>query len=246
VFLDELNVYGPLDGAVVVAFGQIIPDFLLDFFSGRCVNVHASLLPRWRGAAPIQRALMAGDRETGVCLMKMESGLDTGPVYSQETLSITSTDTLESLHDSLAKIGASLLSRDIPRILRGECAPIPQPEEGVTYAQKITADDALIRWDRTAREIARTVRALWPAPGAYTWVDGKRLKLARVEPREESRDDAPGTVVTADDGRCSVACGEGSLSLEEVQLEGKQRMGIAEFLRGFPLHRGMVLSKRNG
>lgn len=238
-FRDAFLSHGTLDGAVVVAFGQILPVWLLELLNGRFVNVHGSLLPRWRGAAPMQRAIMAGDTETGVCLMKMEAGLDTGPVYSTAVCPISDQDSLATIHDSLAKLGGELLRRDIIHILSDEIPSLPQPDEGVTYAEKISSGEARIDWTNGAEKISRTIRGLWPAPGAFTMLGGKRLKLIQVA--VESGDGEPGRVTEVTKSSFTVQCGTGRLTLLQVQLEGKQRMQSAEFLKGITLSVGDIL-----
>ncbi|MBN8549833.1 MAG: methionyl-tRNA formyltransferase [Deltaproteobacteria bacterium] len=232
-FLTELSAFGPFDIGVVVAFGQILPQQLLDTPRCGCVNVHASLLPRWRGAAPIQRAIMEGDAETGVCLMHMEAGLDTGAVYSVRKIPIESDDTSASLFKKLAQLGATQLREDLSRITSGELKAVPQPESGVTYAKKIPNDEAHINWNLDAHHISRCIRGLNPAPGAFTQLRGLRLKIFSATPKSASVPPAqPGAVSRLTTETLEVVCGTGILSLEEVQLEGKRRMPIAEFLRG--------------
>jgi len=240
-FLPEAQALGPFDVGVVVAFGQILPQAVLDLPAACCVNTHASLLPRWRGAAPIQRAIMSGDTQTGVCLMKMEAGLDTGPVFSTERIAITSADTFQSLHASLAPLAANMLVRDLPGIIAGTLRSSAQSNEGITHAEKIRADEAAINWSTGAAEISRLVRALTPAPGAFTFLGGKRLKLFGAACTEFSEipdiagvccADLPhGSVVHAG-ARWLVKCGSGVIELLELQIEGGKRMPVAEFMRG--------------
>jgi methionyl-tRNA formyltransferase len=241
--LKDLSEHGPVDIAIVVAFGQILPKGMLDFPRRGCINIHASLLPRWRGAAPIQRALLAGDSETGVCLMKMDEGLDTGPVYSREAVAISDSDTGGDLHDRLSSVGARLLARDLFAIVRGEIAAEPQPEQGVTYASKITPADTVIDWSKTNRELQLQIRALAPFPGAFTLWRGKRLKMFRsrcVEVR--TGPGKPGEILVCQDERLVVGCGAGALLVEELQLEGKKRMPADELLRGTSFSPGEVLA----
>lgn len=239
----ELIALGPFDLGIVIAFGQILPAEVLTFPKAGCVNIHASLLPRWRGAAPIQRAIEAGDSETGVCLMQMDAGLDTGAVFSRSHTPILETDTYETIHDKLSHNGAELLLRDIQSIVSGELQATPQPAEGITYAKKITSEEIRIDWSHDARAIQRKIRALYPSPGCYCILEGKRLKILKAQPVENlSRsDDSPGTVLQALSDTVTVQCGSGALRLEEVQLEGKKRMIIQEFLRGSPLTNGARL-----
>ena len=219
------------DVAVVVAYGMILPKSILDAPELGCLNLHASLLPRWRGAAPIQRAIMAGDAETGVAVMRMEEGLDTGPVGMVEKVAITPDMTAGELHDRLAAIGADLMVRALAALSRGGLAFTPQPEEGATYAKKITNDDARIDWSAEAASVHDLVRGLSPFPGAFTTVDcGKgpeRLKVLRTV-----RTDPAGVAGTALDDTFTVACGSGSIRLVEVQRAGSRPMRAEDFLRG--------------
>lgn len=184
---------------------------------------------------------MAGDRETGVCLMKMEAGLDTGPVYTTAAYPIGDNDSLATVHDALSLLGGELLKRDIVQILNGEFEAIPQPTEGVTYADKISSDEARIDWSKSADEISRLVRGIWPAPGAFTTLAGKRLKVIKGIPL--SGEGTPGTLVEVTKDALIVQCGEGRLSLLELQLEGKQRMATSEFLKGTSLPTGMIFGE---
>jgi methionyl-tRNA formyltransferase len=221
------------DVGVVVAYGLILPQAVLDAPRHGCLNIHASLLPRWRGAAPIQRAIMAGDAETGVCIMQMEAGLDTGPVLLRHALPIGAEETAGELHDRLSALGASAIVEalhDLPSL-----TPEPQPEEGVTYAHKIDKAEAAIDWSGDAEEIGRTIRGLSPFPGAWTMAGGKRVKLLRVRAVDGSG--APGTVL---DG-AKIACGAGAVELIEVQPEGKSPMSAEEWLRGARLSPGTRL-----
>jgi methionyl-tRNA formyltransferase len=224
------------DLAVVVAYGLILPQAVLDAPRLGAINLHGSLLPRWRGAAPIQRALMAGDAETGVQVMRMEAGLDTGPTMATARTPITADDTAQTLHDRLAALGAPLLAASVPMIERGEAQFTPQGEEGVTYAHKITPAEARIDWTRSAREIDLTIRGLSPFPGAWFELGGARVKalFSRVE---EGGGDTPGEVL---DDALLIACGEGALRLLRVQREGKAAMAAEDFLRGAPVARGAM------
>ena len=244
-FLSDLQSAGPIDVAVVVAFGQILPVEVLEFPRCGCVNVHASLLPRWRGAAPIQRAILAGDTTTGICLMKMDVGLDTGPVYSREEIRITETTSYGSLHDELSALAATMLIRDLPGIARGEVSATPQGEEGTTYAKKILNDEAAINWSKSSSQIDRQIRGLSPFPGAFTWLKEKRLKITNAIPKRSMtlKPQPPGTVVLAERAQVEVQCGDGVLALQEVQLEGRARMKIEEFVKGSHLVPGAVLGE---
>ncbi len=235
-FLKALSSFLPIDMAVVSAFGQILPLEVLTFPRHDSLNIHASLLPRWRGAAPIQRAIIAGDKETGVCLMKMEAGLDTGPVYSRKTVTITEEDNAGTLHDKLAEEGAKLLIETAPDIISGTCHAEAQLSEGVVHAAKITGEDMKIDWELPARNIALQIRALAPIPGAYAQFREKRLKIfkAEVKPDFQGREkNLPGQVHMVDKGILSVSCGEDTLSLLELQPEGKKRMPVSDFIQGY-------------
>lgn len=229
------------DLIVVVAYGVILPQSVLDIPPLGCVNVHASVLPRWRGAAPIQRAIMAGDDETGVAIMKMEAGLDTGPVGLVEKIAITPNMTAGELHDRLARVGADALGRALAALSRGTLAFTPQPEEGVTYAKKITNDDARIDWTQSAQAVHDHVRGLSPFPGAFCMIDGakgpERMKVLRTK-----RVDGQGVPGKALDDRLLIACGDDAVRLLEVQRAGSKPMKADDLLRGFAVAKGTVLS----
>jgi methionyl-tRNA formyltransferase len=225
------------DAMVVAAYGLILPPAVLDLFPVGCVNIHASLLPRWRGAAPVQRALLAGDRETGVCIMHMDSGLDTGPVYRCERLPIRPSDTAGSLHDKLAALGASLIVNALDRIETGELQPQPQPADGATYAPKISKAEALLDWRRDAASIGRAVRAFNPVPGAQSTLEGEAVKLWRGEPVADTGP-SPGWVIATGDAGIVVACGSGAFKIAELQRAGGPRLAAADFLRGRALAPG--------
>lgn len=240
LFLESLQELGPFDVGVVIAFGQILPKAVLDLPQHGCINIHASLLPRWRGAAPIQRAMLSGDHETGVCLMRMDEGLDTGAVYSRQSVSILATDTCQTIHDSLADIGARLLCSDLNAIIEGRSTPVEQPNIGITYANKIAASEGLINWSASSREIALTVRAFSPRPGCFTFWRGERLKILLAHESTFSSETiaTPGSVISIHGGYLEVACGSGSLLIEQLQVAGKRQMSTAEFLRGTVLSPG--------
>jgi len=223
---DEQAAFAALgaDAAVVVAYGLILPQAILDAPARGCLNIHASLLPRWRGAAPIQRAIMAGDAETGVCIMQMEAGLDTGPVLLRSACPIGAEDTAADLHDRLSAMGARLVVEALARL--DSLTPEPQPDAGVTYAAKIDKAEARIDWAHPAAVVDRQIRGLSPFPGAWCVADGARLKLlsSRVVPG----DGAPGQVL---DG-FTVACGSGAVEVLVAQREGRRPMPAAEVLRG--------------
>jgi len=229
--LAQLAAWKP-DVIVVAAFGQILRQDVLDLPPCGCLNVHASLLPRWRGAAPVSAAILGGDEVTGVTIMKMDAGLDTGPILAQREEPIRPDDTAATLEGRLAQLGADLLVETLPAYLAGALQPRPQPEEGVTYAKRLRKRDGRVDWSRPAVELDRQVRAFTPWPGAFTTLRGRRLKLLRTAPLPNWRGDAPpGTVVALDDG-VAVATGEGALCLEKVQLAGRRRMDIVAFLCG--------------
>jgi methionyl-tRNA formyltransferase len=221
------------DIAVVVAYGLILPRAVLDAPRHGCLNIHASLLPRWRGAAPIHRAVLAGDAETGVCIMAMEEGLDTGPVLLRTATPIGPTETTGDLHDRLSAIGATLIVDALARL--DTLVPEPQPDEGVTYASKIDKAEAAIDWAKPAAEIDRQIRGLSPFPGAWTTYEGRRLKLLRS--RLAGGRGAPGEVL----GGLAIACGAGATDILEVQAEGRARQDAASFLRGTPIAPGTRL-----
>ena len=224
------------DGAelmVVVAYGLLLPRAVLDLPPMGCINIHASLLPRWRGAAPIQRAIEAGDDETGVCIMQMEAGLDTGPVLLSAALPIAADDNAASLHDKLAELGARLC---VEVLRRWPLPATPQAATGVTYARKIDKAEAMIDWRRTAIELDRHVRAFNPFPGAQTRFAGQNIKLWRAWPLAAAGE--PGRILALDREQIVVACGEGALAIGELQKAGGKRLPVREFLAGRPLKPG--------
>lgn len=223
-----------LDAAVVAAYGLILPEAMLAMPLRGCLNIHASLLPRWRGAAPIQAAILAGDTETGVSIMQMDAGLDTGPTLLGESVPITPTTTTATLHDELALIGARL----ILRALAENPAPIPQPDQGVTYAPKLGREAGRIDWTHAAVAIDRQVRAFHPWPGSFTTLRGMVLKVLAAEPCLGSGE--PGVVL---DNGLTVACGVGALRLTRVQLAGRSAMAAAAFLRGYEVEAGTQLGR---
>jgi methionyl-tRNA formyltransferase len=222
------------DAAVVVAYGMILPQAILDAPKLGCFNLHASLLPRWRGAAPINRAIMAGDAESGIMVMKMDAGLDTGDVAMAERLPITDAMTASDLHDALARLGADLMARAMAALERGALQLTRQGEQGVTYAAKIEKAEARIDWSRSAREVLRHIHGLSPFPGAWSEIAGggeaARVKILRCDLVKGSGE--PGAVL---DSQLTIACGEGAIRIVELQRAGKAPMKAAEFLRGTPL-----------
>ena len=238
--VDELAALHP-DLIVVVAFGQILSQKILDIPRFGCINVHASLLPRWRGASPIQSSVLEGDSETGVTIQQMGEGLDTGCILSQRSIPIEPSDTGGSLFDKLARLGASLATETVDDILKGRISPVPQDEEKATYAKKIDKAMGRIDWTQSAVSIERQIRALDPWPSAYTYLDGKMLKVWK--PVVGDAVGAPcGTVCDVGKETITVACKEGSLIIKEVQIEGKKRMSVRDFLLGYRLSEGAVLS----
>ncbi len=226
-----------LDAAVVVAYGLILPSAILKAPRLGCLNIHASLLPRWRGAAPVQHAILAGDSETGVTIMQMDEGLDTGSILLAERVAISPEDTGGTLHDRLANLGARLIVTALERLPAGQLSATPQPSSGVTYAAKLTREDGRLDWRRAASDLARRVRALNPWPGAWCELGSERIKVLAAEP--VSAAGPPGKLL---DGRLTIACGEGALRLLTVQRPGKAPLGAVEFIRGFKLAPGTVLT----
>lgn len=226
---EDREAFAALDAdiAVVVAYGLILPQAILDAPAKGCLNIHASLLPRWRGAAPIHRAIMAGDTETGICIMQMEAGLDTGPVLLREAIPIGATETTGELHDRLSAMGARLIVEALARI--DSLIAEPQTEAGVTYAAKIDKAEARIDWSRPAGDLVRHINGLSPFPGAWCEVEGERIKLLRAELTPGSGE--PGTLL----GGFTIACGSGALDVLEAQRPGKRPMETAEILRGLTL-----------
>jgi methionyl-tRNA formyltransferase len=227
---------------VVAAYGLILPATVLASFPGRCINIHASLLPRWRGAAPIQRAILAGDRDTGISIMQMDAGLDTGPVFLQERMSIAPTDTAGSLHDKLAALGGSCIVRVLHALQAGDLDCKPQSPDGVTYAHKLGKVEATIVWTRNAVDIERQVRALNPFPVAHTTLYGELLRIWHAQ-AVDSPGGIPGQVIDTAAGGILVGCGSGALLVEELQRPGGKRLSVADFLRGVPLSAGELLGK---
>ena len=218
---------------VVAAYGLILPQVVLDMPRFGCINIHGSLLPRWRGAAPIQRALLAGDVETGVCIMQMEAGLDTGPVLLRGAFPINASDTTATLHDRLAELGARLIVEALGKLpLPAE----PQPADDVTYAHKIEKAEALIDWSKSAAELDRHIRAFNPFPGAQALFGGQTVKLWQATP--VAGDGEIGTILAVDRSSVVIACGEGALAVSELQKAGGKRLPVQQFLAGHPLKVG--------
>ncbi|MEG1770774.1 MAG: methionyl-tRNA formyltransferase [Comamonas sp.] len=229
------------DVMVVAAYGLILPQWVLDTPAKGCLNIHASLLPRWRGAAPIHRAIEAGDSETGVTIMQMDAGLDTGDMCLIERLPITATDTTASLHDQLALLGGRLIVEALEMSACGGLPRTPQPAEGVTYAHKIEKAESWIDWRLPAETIDRRVRAFTPFPGAAGLWQGETIKFWEGRPEPRSTDAAPGTVLAADAAGVVIACGEGALRFTQLQRAGGKRLPAGDFLHGFALPVGTLL-----
>ncbi|MFO0684640.1 MAG: methionyl-tRNA formyltransferase [Sandaracinus sp.] len=224
------------DVAIVIAYGRILPKALLEAPRLGCLNLHASLLPRWRGAAPIQWSIVSGDRETGVCLMQMDEGLDTGPVLARSQRPIGPDETAGELFAALGLDAAELVRTELPRFLRGELTPIPQPSEGVTLARMLEKSDALLDFTQPARAIHDRVRGLTPWPGAETRIAGQRVKVHATRVAEDDGErGAPGTLVAITAEGIEVACGRGLVRLVELQLEGKKRARAADVANGLRL-----------
>jgi len=226
------------DAAIVAAYGLILPKPILDAPRLGCLNVHASLLPRWRGAAPIQRAILAGDRETGITIMQMDEGLDTGPILLQEAIPIGPKTTAGELTEQLAGLGGRLVIEGLDGVAAGRLTARPQPTEGVTYASKLRREEAELDWRQPAAQLERQVRAFDPWPGAFFFAREERIRVLWAEAEAQTTDAPPGAVL---DGRLSIACGEGLLRPLRLQRPGRAALDVADFLRGFALPPGTVL-----
>jgi len=225
------------DAMIVAAYGLILPREVLGLFPYACINIHASLLPRWRGAAPIQHALLAGDSETGISIMQMEQGLDTGPVFMMERVRIEARDTALTLHDKLSAVGARMIVHALAEIESGHLQAEPQADEGATYAHKITREQARIDWQLPAVELDRAVRAFNPFPVAFACFDAQVVKIWNSEPLS-APPAKPGEITAVSDAGIVVACGSGALRLTRLQRSGGKQLNAAEFLRGFPVRAG--------
>ena len=230
---------------MVAAFGQIIPRSILELPPYGCINIHASLLPNYRGAAPIQWALIDGEKETGITTMQMDEGLDTGDMLEKAVVPISPEETGGSLHDKLGEAGGRLIVSTLEKLEKHALHPVPQTDEGTCYAKKITKDLGNIDWSADADSIERLIRALNPWPSAYTSIEGKTVKIWKAQVLTEEWEGAYGQIVMADKSRLYVKTGKGTLSVEELQLEGKKRMDTASFLRGFQLRQGSLFERRN-
>lgn len=225
------------DLMIVAAYGLILPESVLTLPRLGCLNIHASLLPRWRGAAPIQRAILAGDHETGITIMQMDAGLDTGPMLLKESIAIAHNDTAQTLHDKLSQLGAHAIIKALTLMQQNRLIPTTQDEALACYAAKISKNEALIDWNKTAAQIDRTIRAYNPAPGAYTTFRGYAIKIWQASIITRGADQ-PGKIIAIEREGIIVACGTGLIRLEMIQKSGGKRLSAAEFLAGFKLHPG--------
>lgn len=226
------------DVMVVAAYGLILPQAVLDLPKLGALNIHASLLPRWRGAAPIQRAILAGDCETGVCIMCMDAGLDTGPVILREAMPIADDETGGSLQHKLALLGARLIGPGLAAHAQGQVVPQPQGSEGISYAAKIQKAESLVDWHEPALQIERRIRAFNPSPGVRARIQGTELKLWAAQATTGALEVPPGSIVAVEEEGVAVACGKGLLWLRQLQRPGAKRLAAKDFLRGFPLEPG--------
>jgi methionyl-tRNA formyltransferase len=241
-FVEQLAAWKP-DLIVVVAYGQILPQTILDIPRFGCLNVHTSLLPKYRGAAPIQWAILDGQPETGVTVMQMDAGLDTGAILAQQATPIQAADDSQTLHDRLAQMGARLLVETIPAYIAGKIQPRAQPEECASYARKISKEDGRLDWSQPARALWNRIRAFTPWPGAFTLLPDETklplLKIWEAEP-DDHVSGSPGEVLRADKGGFIIACAGGSLRILQLQREGGRRLRSDEFLTGYPIKPGML------
>lgn len=226
------------DVAVVAAYGLILPESILSAPRLGCLNIHASLLPRWRGAAPINRAIMAGDRETGITIMQMDAGLDTGPMLLSQSVRIDDTTTAGNLHDHLATLGATLIGETLRKLERGALKPLPQVEEGATYATRLSKQETHITWTNPYQIVSRHINGLAPSPGAWFAHAGTRVKVLLSEPIQISHHAFPGTVLDKD---LTIACTGGAVRLLKLQREGRKEMDAKTFMLGFPVEVGTQL-----
>lgn len=244
-FIEQIKEIKP-DAIIVVAFGQILPQVFLDIPKYGCINVHASLLPRWRGAAPIQYAILCGDKESGVTIMQMDAGIDTGDILLSQKVILDKKETAGSLHDKLSTIGADLLLKTLEGLELGKIIPQKQEESLSCYAGMLTKELGNIDFSKSAEEIERLIRGLNPWPSAYTIWNKKTLKIWKAEVKKEQKEEQeerkqPGTILEVTKDCFDIQTGDGILVVKEVQLEGKKRMDTASFLRGYPLLKGMLL-----
>ena len=242
-FVELLKTMAP-DAIVVVAFGQILPKSILDLPKYGCVNVHASLLPKYRGASPIQRVIIDGEAETGVTIMQMNAGLDTGDMLYRKKIPITSEDTFETLHDKLMVLGGEAITEALPLLEAGKLVPEKQDDTKTCYAALITKEMGKLDFTKTAAELDRLIRGLTPWPSAYTHYHGKQLKIWKAIPMATAHKEAPGTILMVNKDSFEVAASEGSLKVMELQLEGKRRMTTHDFLLGVKVQPGELLGER--
>jgi len=232
------------DIAVVVAYGLILPAPVLEMPPKGCINIHGSLLPRWRGAAPIHRAILAGDTKSGITIMQMDEGLDTGPILLSEEIFLGPAVTAMELHDRLAILGARMVVYVLHGLEAGLLESTPQPTFGVNYAKKLTREEGRLDWQKSAEDLASQVRAFTPWPGAWFEINGTRIKVDDVQIMASAKNTQPGEVLDGE-GRLTVACGVGSLRILSLQRSGKKKQSAAEFLRGFPVAKGLILELLN-
>ena len=230
------------DVMVVVAYGMLLPQNILDTPKYGCINIHASLLPRWRGAAPIQRAIEAGDNQTGVSIMQMEAGLDTGPVFNISSTDILPTDTSQTLHDRLSDIGATAICETLEQIEQNSITPSPQDNNQANYAKKITKQEAQINWLLSAQQIDNKIRAFIPWPICQTAHMGNRLRITGTLLSDSKHNSKPGTVLNITDQGIEIACGQGSIFLTEIQRDGGKKMGHQQFINGYSIKPGEILA----
>ena len=254
VFLEQLKNFGELDFAVIAVFAQILPVGLLEFFKGKCVNVHPSLLPRWRGASPIHSAMIAGDQETGVCLMKMEQGLDSGPYWVVSKTPILEDDTHDILQQRLLDLSIKLIKENLVKIVKDEVPEIKQSEIGLTYAEKLTGQLSLINWNNDAKTISNLTKGLWPSPGAFSFINGKRIKIGLTKVYQDSGENdfsgiqglkdkeiPNGSILYKTKDTFVVKCGnDTALAVYQVQPEGKKPQTVRDYLNGNKLEIGLV------
>ena len=243
--IEQLRGYQP-DVMVVAAYGLILPQAVLDIPRMGCINIHASLLPRWRGAAPIQRAILAGDAETGITIMRMEAGLDTGPMLKKQGFMLTSEDTVASVHDRLAELGATLLMQVLDHLPESLHHAVPQPQDGVTYAKKLSKEEALLDWSLSAEQLDRQIRAFNPWPIAETRLHDQQLRVWRAQVMRHAHDQNPGTILATNSHGIQVACGSDVLNLTEVQLAGRNRLSATEFIKSHHQLIGVQLGASTG
>lgn len=239
-FLKQLKLLTP-DLIVVVAYGQILPRSLLDIPSQGCLNVHASLLPLYRGAAPINWALINGEKETGVTIMLLDEGMDTGDILLQEAIPILATDNASSLHDRLSHLGANLLAKTIDLLAKGALKPVPQEHTKASYAPPLKKEDGWVPWEKSAKEILQQIRGMTPWPGCFTFLHEKLLKISWAEVSAKDLQTTPGKILSVSKNGIEVATGGGTIVLKEIQIEGKKRMAVGDFIKGYKVEPGILL-----